>query len=116
MRGPGAAGRGRAAGCEPHRDHLAARHAEGGTIQAWKAFAYPPFNRYTAASALLAPATTADAHMFDASEMPYRIGVAQWIFGLLGALTVLRPGRQAAGGALLWHRGPGVVRADGAAV
>jgi 6-pyruvoyl-tetrahydropterin synthase related domain len=67
---------------------------EGHTVQYAKAFAYPPFNRYTAASALLAPATTADAHMFDASELPYRIGVAQWVFGLLGALTLLRPGPQ----------------------
>ena len=65
---------------------------ERGTIQYWRAFVYPPFNRYTAASALLAPATTADAHMYDASELPYQIGLPQWIFGLLGALTVLRSG------------------------
>jgi len=65
---------------------------EGHTVQYWKAFAYPPFNRYTAASALLAPATIADANMFDASELPYRIGLPQWIIGLLAALTLLRPG------------------------
>ena len=67
---------------------------ERNTIQYWKAFAYPPFNRYTAASALLAPATSADANMFDASELPYRIGLAQWVLGLLGALTMLWAGRQ----------------------
>ncbi|MEP7358110.1 MAG: 6-pyruvoyl-tetrahydropterin synthase-related protein, partial [Anaerolineales bacterium] len=67
---------------------------ERGTVQFGRGFTALPSNRYTSASALLGVTTPTEALAFDAADIPYRIGVAQWVFGLLGMLTVWRAGAQ----------------------
>ena len=67
---------------------------ERGTVQYTRGFGALPANRYTSAQNLLSFTTPTEAQAFDAADFPYRIGVPQWIFGLVGALTVSRPWRQ----------------------
>ncbi len=68
--------------------------AERGAVQFQNAFSFAQANRFLSFGQMFAPFTTGDVQSFYVADFHFRLGWPQWLLGLLGGLTLLRPSPQ----------------------